>query len=186
MLSSNIIEPQLIVADLRRQASTNDQIKVPTIIQISNFKQRYIKKKNPQLLTFGEVLEYCEAHRQVPEDEDAPFIVSYQVRTDEDDPDNFPIEIEIPIEPERMRLFISTRRLLSQDFPDTIQADATYKLIWNNMPVLIIGFSDMRNVFHPYGLAVTSNETEHDFAFIFNSLQVGRERIYRERRCTTQ
>jgi len=56
-----------------------------------------------------------------------------------------------------------------------IHADGTYKLMWNDYPALICGTSDMNKVFHPFGISICTNEKEHDFQFMFESLQVGLE-----------
>ena len=61
-----------------------------------------------------------------------------------------------------------------------INADATYKLIWKGYPVLIIGTTDLNKVFHPFGLAICSNEKMKDFQFIFNSIQIGMQKIKKE------
>ncbi|CAF4227099.1 unnamed protein product [Rotaria sordida] len=61
-----------------------------------------------------------------------------------------------------------------------LHADATYKLIWQGFPVLIVGTTDFNKAFHPFGLAVCSNEKTKDFEFIFNSIQVGMEKINKD------
>ena len=48
-----------------------------------------------------------------------------------------------------------------------IHADATYKLIWQGFPVLVIGTSDRDKVFHIIAVAVCSNERTADFEFLF-------------------
>ena len=49
-----------------------------------------------------------------------------------------------------------------------ICADATYKLIWQGYPVLIIGATDIGKKFHPFGLSISIKEEHTDFAFIFS------------------
>ena len=46
-------------------------------------------------------------------------------------------------------------------------ADATYKTNYENYPSLTIGTTDKKKSFHPFGIALTFNETEKDFKFIF-------------------
>ena len=68
------------------------------------------------------------------------------------------------------KLFISTVRLLKlANKADTINADATYKLVWNGSPVLINGHTDMDKKFHPIGLAICKHERGEEFEFIFNA-----------------
>ena len=50
------------------------------------------------------------------------------------------------------------------------RTDATYKLLWQGYPVLIVGTADANHVFHPFAVAVIKGETEKDFAFIFEAL----------------
>ncbi len=62
-----------------------------------------------------------------------------------------------------------------------LQTDATYKITWHKFPVLIIGISDAMRRFYPLGLAVCSKERHYDFKFLFNSLQLGRQKIFEPR-----
>lgn len=52
-----------------------------------------------------------------------------------------------------------------------IHCDATYKIVWQNFPVLQIGTTDLHRKFHPFGLAVSTHETTKDFTFLFSSLK---------------
>ena len=78
-------------------------------------------------------------------------------------------EIDEPI----MRLFLITKRLLriATKLSSHVCADATYKLIWQGYPVLIVGATDREKKFHPFGMAVTTTEDHNDFKFIFHSLK---------------
>ena len=49
--------------------------------------------------------------------------------------------------------------------------DATYKLIWQGYPVLIVGVVDNNKSFHPIGLIVANSETSEDFEFVYSSLK---------------
>ncbi len=61
----------------------------------------------------------------------------------------------------KFRFFVTTKRLLfNATISNKSHADATYKLIWQGFPCLIIGTTDMIRQFHPYGFAVCSNEKE--------------------------
>jgi hypothetical protein len=77
------------------------------------------------------------------------------------------------------RFFISTRLLLelSVNFTKIIQTDGTYKLLWQGFPIILIGSSGANRVFHAVGLAVVSKERANDFTFVFNSLNVGKEKL---------
>ncbi|CAF3299791.1 unnamed protein product, partial [Rotaria sp. Silwood2] len=81
----------------------------------------------------------------------------------------------------KFRIFISSVRLLNiASISSHINAEATYKLIWQGYPVLIIGTTDLNKVFHPFGLSICSNEKTKDFQFIFNSIQIGMQKIKKE------
>ncbi|CAF3947109.1 unnamed protein product, partial [Rotaria sp. Silwood1] len=51
---------------------------------------------------------------------------------------------------------------------------------WQGFPVLIIGTTDLNKAFHPFGLAICSNEKTKDFEFIFNCIQIGLQRINKD------
>lgn len=77
------------------------------------------------------------------------------------------------LEEQDIKLIISTKKLLNNlQKTDMIQRDATYKLIWQGYPVMVIGASDKNKLFHPCALAICQRETEEDFSFIFNSLKM--------------
>ena len=59
----------------------------------------------------------------------------------------------------RFGILVSTRRLLElHNLSNALQADATYKLVWEGFPVLTGGVSDTDRHFHPTFLAVTEGE----------------------------
>ena len=51
-------------------------------------------------------------------------------------------------------------------------SDATYKLVFEGFPVMTVGTVDKNKSFHPFGLAVCSDEQQDDFRFLFNSIKV--------------
>ncbi|KAB0790703.1 hypothetical protein PPYR_14849, partial [Photinus pyralis] len=71
-----------------------------------------------------------------------------------------------------LKIVLSTKRLLKLlGEVDKVQADATYKLVWQGYPVLIVGTSDICRKFHPLAVAVCFGEAEADFAFIFQAMK---------------
>ena len=120
------------------------QIKIPTTRQVYNHKANKQTEKGPKM-HFAKLLIHCQVNSQLPEDEDKPFIIKYQIRVDESDVVDGP---ELP--EEQFRIAISTKRLLrlagkqddgTREF--TLQVDSTYKLVWNGFPVLVFGFTDL-------------------------------------------
>ncbi|RNA21679.1 hypothetical protein BpHYR1_049475 [Brachionus plicatilis] len=68
------------------------------------------------------------------------------------------------------RIFITTKRLISNaDKTKNLTVNATYKLIWQGFPVLMIGTTDRQRHFHPFGICISTNETGDDFRFLFES-----------------
>lgn len=52
-----------------------------------------------------------------------------------------------------------------------VHADATYKLILQGYPVLVVGTTDKQKHFHPFGAAISSNENTYSFTFIFQAIK---------------
>ncbi|CAF5115349.1 unnamed protein product, partial [Rotaria sp. Silwood1] len=78
-------------------------------------------------------------------------------------------------------IFISSVRLLGIIFMSShLCSDATYKLVWQGFPVLIIGTTDLNKAFHPFGLAICSNEKTKDFEFIFNYIPIRLQKINKD------
>jgi len=120
----------------------------------------------------GELEAWCKDNNSIPEDNDPPWVSSYEIKY-EDETDDEDSE-DADGEGSQFRFFVTTKRLLSNTvLSNRIHADATYKLIWQGFPCLIVGTTDMDKQFHPYGFAVCSNEKQKDFEFVFNSLQNG-------------
>lgn len=63
----------------------------------------------------------------------------------------------------------STKRMSTTDIGDVIHCDCTYKCAWNGYPITMMGFSDKNRKFHPVILAVSTYETQAEFAFILNA-----------------
>ena len=173
-----IKKPKTISQNLANEHLINPEIEVPNDRQLTNFLQT-LKGPNHKTLTFGQLLSLLQTHASISDDDDKPFIL-YQLKIDEyDKQESFPEnEFDIPIGEKSSRFFITTRRLLSiAALSKFIHADSTYKLIWNNFPVLICGTSDQDKVFHPFGISVCTNEKDNDFQFMFESLKVGLQAI---------
>ena len=58
-----------------------------------------------------------------------------------------------------------------------MNADATYKFIWQGYPVLIVGTTYLDRHLHLFGLSVCTNEKTADFNFIFSSINIGLGKI---------
>ncbi|CAF3879166.1 unnamed protein product [Rotaria sordida] len=175
LYNDGIMKPKQIIRALQTR-----KMKMPTLIQIKNYLVQYKKKKyGLHKISLGEFEQWCDDNVEVPIDENKAFVVSYKILYDneeyEDDED-----IEEDNE-NKFRIFISSVRLLNiASISSHLHDDATYKLVWQGFPVLIVGTTDFNKAFHPFGLAVCSNEKSKDFEFIFNSIQVGMQKINKD------
>ncbi|CAF4168170.1 unnamed protein product [Rotaria sordida] len=152
---------------------------MPTLIQIKNYLVQYKKKKyGLHKISLGELEQWCEGNVEVPIDENKAFVVSYKILYDNEEYED---DEDIEEDGNKFRIFISSVRLLNiASMSSHFHADATYKLVWQGFPVLIVGTTDFNKAFHPFGLAVCSNEKTKDFEFIFNSIQVGMQKINKD------
>jgi hypothetical protein len=124
--------------------------------------------------------------KNAPVDEETPFVLNSESGStsifptidnlDEEDDDE---DAEHDQEEEGQsslffRFLITSKFLLKQAIGTSLVAtDATYKLLWLGMPVLIVGTTDAKRQFHPFAIGVCTNETARDFQFVFSSLIEG-------------
>ncbi|RNA00682.1 hypothetical protein BpHYR1_026613, partial [Brachionus plicatilis] len=126
-------------------------LQVPNEKQLYNYLAQYRKRKGNTRMNFNELYAWCTENIAIPTNENEPFLSSYQIKVDSEDTSIYPEDRDsIQIEELSFRLFLTSQRLL-ENCKNTkfIQADSTYKLIWNNFP------------------------SEHDYQFIFSSLLIG-------------
>lgn len=166
--------PQGLIEIIENAAKNDLEVKIPKKRQIYNFFGNGVST-HPSKFTYADLIELLDNNSECPTDFDKPFVVTYQVKVDKFD-DHPPGP---PIPDKHFRFSLSTRRLLSvmKIHSKVIQADATYKLIWNGNPVLICGITDITNKFHPIMLAVCTCEESEDYQFLFQSIQDGLKRI---------
>ncbi len=151
--------------------------RIPTLAQIKNYKDNHILR-NKVSFDYGKLYEALLEKSKEVEGDDEPFVIKFQVCADLEDRNR--VSNQHPqIGLNQFRFCISTKRLLriAAKYCRVIHVDSTYKLMWLGNPVLILGTSDSVNKFHPFCLAVTTNEKDVDFQFLFHSLQKGIESI---------
>ncbi|CAF1612146.1 unnamed protein product, partial [Didymodactylos carnosus] len=166
------LKPKAIIEALHER-----KMEVPNISRLNNFLRSIKSKKfGPTAISLGEIEQWCiQSSRPIPESDDSPFVASYQVIYDDDENDDIDDD---DVNENKFRFFITTRRLLRiASSSKKIHADATYKLVWQGFPVLIVGTTDLDRHFHAFGMAVCSNEKKQDFIFIFRALQEGLQKI---------
>ncbi|CAF4405991.1 unnamed protein product [Rotaria sp. Silwood2] len=104
------------------------------------------------------------------------FVVSYKILYDNEECED--VEEN---DGNQFRIFISSIRLLNSiSMSSHVCSDATYKLVWQGFPVLIVSTTDLNKAFHSFGLAICSDEKTKDFEFIFNCIQIGLKKINKD------
>ena len=138
--------------------------------QLTSVIKQFRKKQNgSSSISLGEFEAFCEEHVEVPDDDDVGYVVAFEVKYPDDDNDD---DDDDDDDERKFRTFFSTKRLITQAFDSKVlHCDATYKLVWEGMPVLIIGTTDSDRHFHPFGMAICSNEKTDDFVFVYDSLR---------------
>ncbi|CAF0953592.1 unnamed protein product [Didymodactylos carnosus] len=74
---------------------------------------------------------------------------------------------------EDLFVFFATRQLISVGAQSYLhQVDATFKLTWQELPLLVFGCSDTDRHFHPYGIAlISTDEAASSYARLFQTLK---------------
>ncbi len=156
-----IEKPKAILSQLEEKNVT-----LPSYIQLTNYLvQHKAKVLGKSSISLGELEDWANKNRHMPEDDDTPYVCGFDCSFDK----------------KTFRLAVTTKRLLENTLnSDMVQADATYKLIWQGFPVLIVGTSDSQRQFHPFCLAICTNETEEDYKFLFNSLKAAVSQVKKQ------
>ncbi|CAK1595795.1 unnamed protein product [Parnassius mnemosyne] len=139
------LKPKAILEALNNMTG----IKAPSKRQLNNYLyDRRREKFRRAAIYLGELEKWIFDRITIPGDENEVFVFSYHV-----------IEAEEP----SFRLALSTKKLLNiACSTDILHIDATYKLIWQGFPVLVLGTTDKNRKFHPLCLGVSTNERQED------------------------
>lgn len=112
--------------------------------------------------------KWLQENTLIPIDKTDPFVVDYKVLTNEQNPNE-----------SEFRFLVSSKQLLELAINvKKIHTDATYKLVWQNFPVFLVGTTDEHRQFHIFGFAVCTTEAEINFSFIFNALNKGVKTLF--------
>ncbi|KAJ6632980.1 hypothetical protein Bhyg_17400, partial [Pseudolycoriella hygida] len=115
-------------------------------------------------ITMRKLTEFISKYTDVPEDVDKSFILSFEKSPRNVKHDKF------------CRFFITTRRLLAETAKGTIvNADTTYKVTTEKLPLIVAGVTDQNRKFHLSGLTITiaEHESTQDYALTFNAMKEG-------------
>lgn len=101
----------------------------PSKAKLTTFLTKLRKEKfGSEKLHFGTLQMWLKESSAVPEEDDKPFTVAHEVSVNEES-----------IENSTFRFFISTKLLLRNAInAKKIHSDATYKLVWQGFPILIM------------------------------------------------
>ncbi|KAJ8708601.1 hypothetical protein PYW08_009983 [Mythimna loreyi] len=132
-------------------------LKLPKISQLRNYLQdRRRALYGNHTISLGELERWLQENSTLPENSHETFVTAYEISEKE----------------ASFRFVLSSKYLLqlAQEV-NILHADATYKLIWQGYPVLIVGTTDKQRKFHALCLAVSTTEQKDDFKLIFKSMK---------------
>ncbi|KAL0831843.1 hypothetical protein ABMA28_001373 [Loxostege sticticalis] len=140
------LKPKAIMTAL----SQVEGLKLPKMSQLKN----YLNDRRRAL--YGELERWLPDNSALPENLHEAFVTAYEISEKE----------------ASFRFVLSSKYLLElARHVDILHADATYKLIWQGYPVLIVGTPDKQRKFHAICLAVSTSEQKDDFKLVFKSMK---------------
>ncbi|XP_035712736.1 uncharacterized protein LOC118437652 isoform X1 [Folsomia candida] len=129
LLKNGISGPSQIQASIR-----DSGLPIPNRKQISNAKAYLKSIEAPRIVSLGDLEKQLSALLTEPTSQDQTILVGKI----------------IDFEKKTFHFMLSTPRLMQVlTFGDCLHADGTYKLVWENFPVLVLGTSDKNRNFHP-------------------------------------
>ena len=152
LYSLGVTKPKQIL-----RALVDKKIETPGTTQLNNYLKRLRQANTVPIDHLGALQHHIDLLSTSSDDDDEPFVLHKQFNYDDS----------------TFGIFFTTNRLLSLiRKSDAVNIDATYKLVWNSFPCIIVGTTDKNCHFHPFGFALISNETSRDYQFVFESLRV--------------
>ena len=115
--------------------ASRDQSKLKHLI---NYQRR---KDRPEIFSVYDLRQWCQTHNHTT-DLHSTFVPYYTVNNIDD-------------------VFVCfTKKQLFQQFRCTsyLQVDATYKITWNDLPLLVFGSTDLNRRFKTFGIALVSSD----------------------------
>lgn len=106
-------------------------------------------------ISITELSELLEKFPKIPNSDDAPYVIH-----------------DLSSDDKYFRFFMTSKAVIKMAREAvSLQADATYTLLWQGFPVLIVSTTDLDRKFHMIGVAVCLCEQQEDFKFLFNSVK---------------
>ena len=124
--------------------------------QLTNLITYYRRQNNPEIFSVYDFNQWCINHKYDDNSLHTTFVPYYSINNSND-----------------IFVFFTTKQLIQQiQLTTLLQVDATYKLTWNDLPLLVFGASDADRHFRPFGVAlISSDEDSKCFNQLFNQLQ---------------
>lgn len=158
------MKPKAILYNLVRKHFTPPKKEKLVSFLVSLRKEKFGSEK----LHFGTLEQWLKDSSNIPDDENDPFVVVYNVNMNEE-----------KVENSKFHFFVSTKTLLRNAVElERIHTDATYKINWQGYPVLLIGMTDSNRKFHPFGVCVATHECAADFESLFQTLKNSVEQLF--------
>jgi hypothetical protein len=128
-------------------------------LKLYNLLKYHRSTMMPDVHSVDDFRSWCSKHSTTIPDQASlhePFVPKFYVNSCDD-----------------LFVFITTRKLMSTaPLSNLLQIDATFKLNWNELPVLVCGSSDGNRRFHPYGVAVIgSDEAASSYITVFQAIK---------------
>lgn len=145
---------------------TIEKIELPEKAALIAFlKQLRTEKYGESKIDMVELKNWLKENTAIPNDKTKPFVAHFEISLDEKDP--------------FFRFFVTTKQLLIIAAQDKkIHADGTYKLVWQGYPIIQVGTTDKHRSFHPFGIAVCTNERSADYEFIFATVKSAVKKVF--------
>eukprot|EP00033_Pygsuia_biforma_P002545 GCRY01002816.1.p1 GENE.GCRY01002816.1~~GCRY01002816.1.p1 ORF type:complete len:651 (-),score=19.77 GCRY01002816.1:224-2116(-) len=133
--------------------------------QIRNFLAYFRRNCGGNMELLSGIHSWIVEHSYSPNiDDDCAFVLHHQLG---DGTENRPLLI-----------VLSTKRLLeipvlqaTYGVSPFVAIDATYKLVWNGFPFLVLGTHDVKGHFRAIATAISSNEKEESFVAFLNAVK---------------
>lgn len=148
-IQCGLSEPQITAALQRDHPQSS-----PARSQLKNLVNYERRKDRPSIFSVYDLRQWCEQH-QHGDLLHSTYIPFYTVT----DIDN-------------VFVFFTTKQLFQQiRCTSYLQVDATYKITWNDLPLLVFGSTDGNRHFKPFGIAlVSSDESSKCYEQLFTSI----------------
>lgn len=147
------MKPRLILKQLKR---THNNAPLPNLPQIRRIIAEQTSKQIPETITYRQLSEWCATQTKLPDDIDKAFVLDHFHDSKND----------------AFAFVVSTRRLLKQCAGrQNVCADGTYKIVWQDFVIIVVGFLDRANHFHVSALCLTARERTIEYQFVFNAMK---------------